>query len=379
VIVPEPLVRDGAGLVRLIGGESVTHVQATPSGWRILLDGGLGSGEERERVVALSGGEGLPLPLAREIRGRVRRLFNGYGPTETTVYSTMAELPDPVDQVTIGTPIANTQTYLLDEHMSLARTGELHIGGAGVTAGYLGRPELTAQRFVAYGGGWVYRTGDLCRRLPGGQLIYLGRIDGQVKLRGHRIELGEIETALLDCPGVRQAAVALRDGRLVGYLVGEPPSEQDLRERLVAVLPAVMVPAAWMVVDHLPLTPNGKLDRTALPDLPATRPHQTEPTTPHTDPVTDRVRAIWEEVLQLGHIDLDEDLLALGGDSLTIARIVARVRRQFGVTLPMKVCFNTPTIAELAMVINRMAGAGVGELGSPEGAAADPQAANWTA
>ncbi|NEC21134.1 AMP-binding protein, partial [Streptomyces parvus] len=231
-----------------------------------------------------------------ELARSVGRLINVYGPTETTVWSTLAELI-PGDPVTIGRPLAATRAYVLDAHggpVPDGVPGELHLGGAGLAHGYRGRPGLTAQRFVPdpWGppGSRMYRTGDLVRRLPDGRLEFAGRVDTQIKLRGHRIELGEIEARLAEHPSVSQAVVVLDraddavrteeaeeagQDRLVAYVVGagqQAPAADGLRAHLARTLPAAMVPATWVPLSALPLTPNGKVDRARLPQAPRTRP-----------------------------------------------------------------------------------------------------------
>jgi amino acid adenylation domain-containing protein len=370
VIAPEASSRDSATLVELIGKHAVTHVQATPSGWRMLLDGGFGESTVDRSVVALAGGEALPVPLAAQLRARVSRLFNVYGPTETTIWSTAAELPEQIDRVTIGRPIANTQIYLLDDQLRpvpIGLPGELCIGGAGVALGYLGRPELTDERFVAdpFGspGDRLYRTGDRARYLPDGRIVFLGRSDNQVKIRGHRVELGEIEARLLEHPDVAQAAVALHggddgDARLVGYLVphGVAPAAAALRAQLALTLPAATVPSTWVILDRLPLTPNGKLDRAALPEPPRESAVEVgAPSEESADELTEQVRQIWQEVLQLEPIGLDDDLFDLGGHSLMITRIISRIRKQLGVNVPLDVFYDTPTIREVVAAMRRSA------------------------
>ncbi|MEV7964452.1 amino acid adenylation domain-containing protein [Sphaerisporangium sp. NPDC088356] len=352
VVVPEASTRDGAALRRLIEDRSVSHVQATPSSWRLLLDAGLDS----PGLVALTGGEPLPLPLARELRERVGRLVNVYGPTETTVWSAIAEIPEAPEEVTIGVPLANTRIHLLDERlapMPAGVPGEICVGGAGVARGYLDRPALTAERFLAdpYGpsGSRLYRTGDLGRRRPDGQVEFLGRADTQVKIRGHRVELGEIEARLLEHPLVAEAAVVLRpeDQRLVAYVV--PKSEPGvgltagLREHLARALPGVMVPGVFVPLDRLPLTPARKLDRAALPDPPA-RAEEVSPPPGAADPLVGEVTRIWEEVLKMDGIGPDEDLFDLGGHSLTVTQIASRIRKRLGVDVELDVFFDTPTI-----------------------------------
>ncbi|MFF4945551.1 non-ribosomal peptide synthetase [Streptomyces rubiginosohelvolus] len=375
VLVPEERQRDGAALLKLIDAHDVTHVQATPSGWRLMTAAGL----HRPGLVALAGGEALPGPLAAELGSVVGRLFNVYGPTETTVWSTLAE-PSPGEPVTIGRPLAATRAYVLDEHggpVPDGLPGELHLGGAGVAHGYRGRPGLTARCFVPdpWGppGSRMYRTGDLVRRLPDGRLEFAGRLDTQVKLRGHRIELGEIEARLAEHPGVAQAVVVLDPGeggdvggsgqeRLVAYTVGAPggpeaPAADDLRAHLARTLPAAMIPAAWVPLAALPLTPNGKVDRARLPAAPRTRPDGPDgadgPTAaPEGDAAV--VREIWQEVLRLDDIGPDEDLFDLGGHSLTITAIAARIRKRLGVEVPLDAFFDTPTLAEISAVVGEL-------------------------
>ncbi|WP_371483421.1 amino acid adenylation domain-containing protein [Kitasatospora sp. NBC_00315] len=363
VLAPEGLATDGPGLLDLIEREQITHAQATPSGWRVLLaaePGALG-------VVGLVGGEALPLPLARELRGVLHGLHNGYGPTETTIYSTCAEIPRDAERVTIGRPISNTRAYVLDADLRptpLGIPGELLLGGDGLAHGYLGRPELTAERFVRdpFGpaGGRLYRTGDLAAWTADGELDFLGRIDNQVKIRGHRIELGEIEARLLEHPAVAEAAVAAHHDDaaapyLVGYVTlaaGEPGLPQ-LREHLLRTLPAPMVPQRFLRLERLPLTPSGKLDRRALPPAPA------EPSTsaerpspgPAADPVEEAVREIWAQVLDLPDVGPDDDLFDLGGHSLTIIQIGARIRRTLGVELGFDIFFDVPTVAGIAAAV----------------------------
>ncbi|HEU4425963.1 MAG TPA: amino acid adenylation domain-containing protein [Pilimelia sp.] len=371
VIAEDESTRDAAGLTRLIRAEGVTHVQATPSGWRMLLAGGFDGPD----IVAVAGGETLPVPLARGLRPRVRRLVNAYGPTETTVWSTLAEITEPVDSVSIGRPLANTRIYLLDAELQpvpIGVPGELYIGGAGLARGYHNRPELTRERFVPdpFAGGRMYRTGDRARYAEDGRIEYLGRADNQVKLRGHRIELAEIEARLLAHPDVAQAAVVLRgaeadagEGHLVAYTVGagNVPDPADLREHLARTLPGYMLPAAFVALDRMPLTPNGKLDRAALPDPPkrgadADTDTDTAPGSGTAPPGGDAslvaaVTDIWREVLREPAIGPDDDLFDLGGHSLTITQIIARIRQALRVEVPMDAFFVTPTVAGIVAAI----------------------------
>ncbi|MEH1016182.1 amino acid adenylation domain-containing protein [Micromonospora sp. CPCC 206060] len=370
---------DGAGVLRLIRAAGVTHAQATPSGWRVLLAAGLGTaagdgtGSAPEPLVAVTAGEALPVALARDLRARVGRLVNGYGPTEATIYATMADIPADPDEVTIGRPLPNVRAYLLDDDLRpvpVGLPGELYLGGAGLAAGYRGRPELTAERFVAdpFGPGQLYRTGDRCRWLSDGRIDFLGRTDDQVKIRGHRIELGEITARLLEHPQVAEAVAAvLPDGddvRLVAYLVtraGAAPEPADLRRHLAVHLPPAMLPTDWVFLDRLPVNPNGKVDRAALP-VPApsagTAPSAAtvDPTVDGTtgaDPVIEELRVIWQDVLRIPDIGLHEDLFDLGGHSLTITRISGRIQQRLGVEVPLDAFFDTPTIAEIAEIVRQ--------------------------
>ncbi|MET7368205.1 amino acid adenylation domain-containing protein [Streptomyces sp. NPDC005566] len=366
VLVPEGGHRDGPALLGLIRGEGITHVQATPSGWRLLLDAGLT--DTAAGLTALTGGEALPPSLATDLAAASKRLVNVYGPTETTIWSSLAE-PAMTDDghVLIGGPLANTRAYVLDERLRPVPSGlpgELCLGGAGVAHGYRHRPGLTAARFLPdpYGppGSRIYRTGDVVRRLPGGALVYLGRSDTQVKLRGHRIELGEIEARLASHPSVAQAAAAVHgtdgDRRLSAYVVaaGPAPTAEELHAHLSATLPAAAVPGTYTVLDTFPLTPNGKLDRASLPEPVPDRSKSAAGTVGEIDPTTGAVLAIWREVLALDDLGPDEDLFDLGGHSLTITAIAARIHQNLGVDVPLDVFFDTPTVHGVSAAVTAL-------------------------
>ncbi|GLX93974.1 non-ribosomal peptide synthetase [Herbidospora sp. NBRC 101105] len=340
VIADAETARDGTRLRDLVEREGVTHVQATPSGWRVLLDAGFAG-----NVTGLVGGEALPLGLARRLADRCARLVNVYGPTETTIWSTAWDVPKNPASVSIGTPILNTTVHVLDDDGRPVEEGELYIGGLGVADGYLNRPALTAERFLpAPGGERLYRTGDLVRRRADGGLDFLGRADTQVKLRGHRIELGEIETVLEELDGVAQAVVAVHDEVLVAYVVGD---HGDLLSTLRERLPAYMVPSTVISLDALPLTPNGKVDRLALP-APARSAGETAPRTP-----TERVVAeAFAEVLGLDRVGAEADFFAVGGHSLLATKVTARLTRRLGVEIPVRELFGAPTVEALAAVLD---------------------------
>jgi non-ribosomal peptide synthetase component F/NRPS condensation-like uncharacterized protein len=342
VIADEETSRDGAALARLIKDAEVTHIQATPSGWRMLLTGQAETGH----VIALVGGEALPLKLARELRPQVRRLINMYGPTETTVWSTAWDVPLAPTEVSIGYPIANTTVHVLagSGQAPIGVPGELAIGGAGVAHGYHGRPGLTAERFIAAADGRLYRTGDRVRRLADGRLEFLGRLDDQVKLRGHRIEPGEIEAVLETA--VERAVVVVRNDTLIAYVVGEI---EGLREHAAAILPDYMLPM-FVRLDAFPLTANGKINRAALPD--PDRP--TGRGGPPRTPAEKTVAAVFAEVLGRNDVGAEDDFFALGGHSLLATKVAARLGG-----IPVRAVFTHSTVASLAASLPGQASAAV--------------------
>jgi amino acid adenylation domain-containing protein len=275
VIADRSVVIDGLALVRILREAKISFLQATPSTWRVLLAAGW---EGAPGLTAVCGGEALPYDLAADLLPRVGVLWNAYGPTETTVWSTIDRVG--TDAMTIGKPIGNTQAYVLDAHRNWVprgSTGELWLGGDGVTHGYLGREDLTRERFLPNpftGRGHMYRTGDIVRLRRDGRIEYVGRNDFQVKVRGFRIELGEVQLALSRLPKIRQCVVVVRDkepgdSHLVAFYTlneGGKPTTQELRAGLRESLPDYMVPGWFVELERLPLTDNGKIDTKALPD-----------------------------------------------------------------------------------------------------------------
>jgi acyl carrier protein len=341
-----------------------TLFQCTPSMLRMIaLEAGSLESLRPLRTLLL-GGEALPPALARQVQEALpARLINVYGPTETTIWSTVARLSD-ADPVSLGRPIANTQVFILDDRLEpvpIGAVGELYIAGDGVARGYIGRPALTAERFVPSPfaqrpGARMYRTGDLGRHLADGRIEYLGRADHQVKLRGHRIELGEIEGCLGNLPGVRECVVALREERLVAYVVQTPDgSVQRARARLRELVPEIMVPTVWVELASLPRTLNGKIDRSAL-FAPASDPA----TAQHVEPngaVELALAAIWIEILGVERIGANAHFFDAGGHSLLAMQMISRVRRDLGVELPIRAVFETPTLAALARRIEAISSA----------------------
>jgi amino acid adenylation domain-containing protein len=299
-------------------------------------------------------------------------LINEYGPTETVVGCCVYEAQRGAaysGPLPIGRPIANTKLFVLDKHQQpvpVGVPGELYIGGAGVGRGYLNRPELTAAAFVELKIGEetirAYRTGDLVRRLPSGDLQCLGRMDEQVKIRGYRVELGEIESALKGCEGVKDAAVIAReegrgDRRLVAYVVAESGRElnvSELKRRLEEQLPEYMLPAAYVRLEEIPLTANGKVDRRTLPAPSGERMDgEKEYVAPRT-PVEELLAGIWEQVLEVERIGVEDNFFALGGHSLLATQLVSRARDAFAVELPLKSVFDNPTVAGMAAQVEAL-------------------------
>ncbi|MEU8622513.1 amino acid adenylation domain-containing protein [Streptomyces sp. NPDC048623] len=356
VVADRDVVRDPAELGRLIRAEGVSVMQATPGLWRALMETDAAAVEGLRILV---GGEALDGGLASELAAAGVSVWNMYGPTETTIWSTSALLAGD-GRAPIGGPIANTQVYVLDGRLRLVPPGvpgELYIAGEGVARGYLGRPGLTAERFVTdpYGpaGSRMYRTGDLVRWTDAGVLEFVGRADDQVKVRGYRIELGEVESALAAAPGVARAVAMVRedtpgDRRLVGYVVptdGTVPDLQAVRRHVADVLPEYMVPSAVVALESVPLTPNGKTDRKALP-APAALAEgvRREARTAQEDLLC----GLFAEILGVARVGVDDSFFDLGGHSLLATRLVSRVRSVLGVELPIRALFETPTVAGLA-------------------------------
>ncbi|MDQ3289422.1 MAG: amino acid adenylation domain-containing protein [Pseudomonadota bacterium] len=354
--------REGDGLRLLLQESGATAMQATPSGWRLLIDAGW---KGARGFKAMVGGESLPQDLADALARRCEEVWNMYGPTETTIWSTCGRIHESDQSVPIGTPIANTSVWVLDEHLEPCPTGvpgELWIGGDGVTDGYLNHPELTAERFLpdpraSAPRARMYRTGDRGRWRNDGMLDHLGRLDLQVKVRGYRIEPGEIENQLASHADVARCAVLARedrpgDVRLVAYVVvgGNAADETVLLDHLRAALPAYMVPQHVVFLPEIPLTPNGKVDRKQLPapDAGARRAACVVP--PRTD-MERSVAAIMEQVLALPELSVDDDFFALGGHSLLAAQLTARINREMGVKLSMRAVFDAPTVAALAALL----------------------------
>lgn len=365
VVAKHNTVTDGRQLADLLETSGATMMQATPATWRLLLESGW---KGKRDLKILSGGEELPLPLARQLLERVATLWNLYGPTETTIYSTGGEVTREDDIITIGRPLLNTQTHILDPHLQpvpIGVAGELYIGGEGLANGYRGRPDLTRERFVKnpfseFSGTRLYRTGDLARYRPDGRIEFLGRMDRQVKIRGFRIELGEIEAVLTEHPQVVQAVVVAREDEksekyLVAYVkTGEANvSTGELRKFLKGRLPGYMIPSVFVPLNELPVNSNGKIDRKTLPEPVQTEPDCDRDYRPPRDRLELQLTKIWESLLKRERVGLGDNFFELGGHSLLAVRLLTQINQAMRRNLPLASVFQAPTIEQMASLIRQ--------------------------
>jgi amino acid adenylation domain-containing protein len=349
----------GPPLQTLLREQSITNLTIPPSVLALIPSDDLPA----LRTVIV-GGEACSAELVdRWSNGR--EFFDGYGPTETTIWSSISRCRAEEGTPTIGKPIGNTQMFVLDENLEPVPpgvAGELYIGGIGLARGYLNRPELTATRFVPHlfattPGARLYRTGDLCRYRADGNIEFLGRMDHQVKIRGFRVELGEIETALGEHPMVQEVVVLVRedtpdDKRIVAYVVlSQECAADELRQVAKDKLPSYMIPSAFVVLDALPLSPNGKVDRQALPAPDNARPDLEGAFVAPRTPIEEIVAGIWSQILKLEHVGIHDNFFSLGGHSLLATQVAQRVRQTFNIELPLRLFFETPTVAELASYV----------------------------
>jgi amino acid adenylation domain-containing protein len=385
-ILSDAVASDPVALLDALAGRRGAGLNCVPSLWMAMLaaiergDRALPNGS---LTTLLLGGEAVPEEMLRRSLKVLPELeiWNLYGPTEATANATATRIR-PGEAVTIGQPIANSQTYVLDargEPVPVGVPGELYIGGNGLARGYLNRPDLTAERFVPnpFGersGERLYRTGDRVRWLSEGVIEFLGRVDDQVKIRGYRIELGEVEAVVAEHPGVAETVVILRedepgDKRLVAYVVprreeaaasgpGVLPSPEEIvpqvRGLLRQKLPQVMVPSVFVLLERLPLTPTGKVDRRALPaperpDAESRREGLVRPR----NPIEESLAEIWAEVLGVDQVSIHDDFFGLGGHSLLATQVMVRVREAFQVDLPLRALFESPTVVGLAQAVER--------------------------
>ena len=353
----------GSGLIDLLRDERITTVTFPPTVLSSLPDALLPS-----MKTIVSAGEACSAEIIQRW-GANNRFLNAYGPTEVTVCATIAECNVKTGNPTIGKPIPNAQVYLLDKYLQpvpIGVTGQMHVGGHGLARGYIGQPALTAEKFIPNPfslteGSRLYSTGDLARYKPDGEIEFLGRIDEQVKVRGHRIEVGEIEAALISHPQVREAVVIAREEdkgekRLVAYVVASEQvraSVSELREYLKERVPEALVPSAIVVLDELPKTVSGKIDRKALPALDRSRPDLRES---YTEPRTELeiyIAEMWQEILGIDKVGVHDDFFELGGDSIRGAIFINKLQERLGQQVYVVILFDAPNIADLTGYLNR--------------------------
>lgn len=360
VLVDEDTRRDGQLLLKKALKDNITIMWGTPSIWQILLDSGW---ETPLNIKALIGGEPVPLPLAHELLSLCSELWNIYGPTETTVCSFLTQISINDNPINIGKPIANTQVYLLNSNgtpVKYGEIGEIAIAGDGVSLGYLNRPELTKERFVPdsfqnESDRKMYLSGDLGKLLPNGQVQCLGRIDQQVKVRGHRIELGEIESVINNLPEIKRVTVLVSnhiggEPSLVAYLQSEGNIQEtnSIRQKLEEVLPEFMVPSFFMWVNDFSLTTNGKIDKNRLPLPEYVRPDSAPLIRKPRTKIEKEIVKIWSELLQIPVIGIDDNFFEMGGTSLLTQRVVSILRKQLNLKIAVTNIYQYPTIATLS-------------------------------
>ncbi|NEQ82849.1 MAG: amino acid adenylation domain-containing protein, partial [Moorea sp. SIO2I5] len=397
VIVSREVASDAWQLLSTLDRSGATVMQATPATWRMLLSAGWeasssdsSSKTPEKELKILCGGEALPTQLANQLLDRGTEVWNMYGPTETTIWSSVYNVmrsptsEQPVNDIkekpkSIGKPIANTQTYILDSYLQpvgVGVAGELYIGGVGVAKGYLNRSDLTAERFIPNPfdrqiknpHSKLYKTGDLARYLPDGNIEYLGRADHQVKIRGFRIETGEIEAALNQHPLVKETVVIAREDRpgekrLVAYVVlgidkdneSQMPGETiaQLKQHLKQKLADYMIPSAFVVLPQLPLTPNGKVNRRSLPAPDLSNFSRTENFVAPRDSIEQKLAEIWSQLLNINPVGVKDNFFELGGHSLLAVNLMAKIQRHFGKQLPLSALFTSRTIEDLANLVRQ--------------------------
>ena len=379
VILPDEAIIDPELLVQLLSEYEVTRIVLVPSLLRVILEG---VDDIQNRLPKLSlwtcSGEVLPTDLVNRFSRALPKatLLNVYGSSEVAADVTWHEITtaDRNGPVPIGRPIPNTQMFILDHHMNqlpVGVPGEIHVGGDCVALGYLGKPELTSERFLAHhfelgSSVRLFKTGDFGRYLPNGEIEYLGRTDNQVKIRGIRIELGEIEAVLASQPMVRDAVALLIDRsgqqRLTAYLEarsGLRPDVDELRRFMRSRLPAYMVPSDYLIVDAFPLLPSGKIDRKTLAITTAARPIGDRGYVAPETPTQEHLAAIWRTLLKVEGIGITDNFFELGGHSLMVMQVVSRVRRELEVEIPIRMMFEDPTIKGLAKEVEEANAKGI--------------------
>ncbi|PBJ08949.1 non-ribosomal peptide synthetase [Flavobacterium sp. ACN6] len=359
ILADHETARDGRLLLELLKSEKINFLQATPTTWSMLLDSGW---SEKLPIKALCGGEAMPQDLAKELLSKCDTLWNVYGPTETTIWSSIKQVKSDDKLITIGKPIGNTQIYIIDEQGQLVapgNIGEIVIAGDGVAKGYWNRPELTAKKFIenqfSTNDDIIYRTGDLGKILPNNEIECLGRVDQQVKIRGHRIEPGEVEQALLLLDGIKSAVVLANENFLVAHIVPDSDLENAenqiplWREALATKLPAQLIPHDFNLLEKIPTTLNGKIDRKALSEYKANK--KLTYTAPRTEE-ENIVASIWKESLGLDAIDIFSDFFEMGGHSIKGVKVMIEIEKHTGKRIPLSALFKYSTIEKFAKLLN---------------------------
>lgn len=367
VIVDNEVAKDGRALLEIIKTEQISIVQATPFTWRMILQSGW---NKPLPIKAFCGGEALPKDLADKLLEKCTELWNMYGPTETTIYCTIKKILPKEDLITIGKPIDNTQVYILDKEqhqVPAGEEGEIYIGGEGIARGYVGRPDLTSERFIddtfSGSGGKIYKTGDWGKMLDNGEVQYLGRIDHQIKIRGYRIETEEIEYQLKNQRDIKDALIILHEDRLgnkqlVAYIIAKgyfTPYQRDKKigkwkNNLKNKLPDYMVPSVFILIPRMPLMPNGKLDRKKLP-IPTTKPLSRSNKKPSTE-TEKKITQIILNNTDFEHIGINDNFIDLGIDSLIALTIIVGIEEQFHKRLPLTILVHYPSVKLLAQFID---------------------------
>ena len=363
-IVERGVVVDPYQFMECIDSFGATLVLGTPTSWRMLLEAGW---KGNPKLQVITGGEVLPASLVHAMTTKCRALWNHYGPTETTICTTTERVTSGMDKITIGRPLANTQIHVLDDNLQslpAGEIGEMYIGGAGVGRGYRNRPDLTEKCFLPNifdpcPGARLYKTGDLARLLPDGRVEFMGREDDQVKVRGFRIELEEIEEVIRQCEGVQNAAVAAiefepGDKRLVAYFTGTTQLlHEQIKDFLRDRLPSYMIPSEFVSVRSLPSTPSGKVNRQALKELRPKSPAQVRKVQAPDDEIEYKLVRIWESILRARPIGITDNFFDLGGHSLLAARMFATIQKKLGISMPLSMLVENPTIERLALRIRQ--------------------------
>ncbi|MFD2942103.1 non-ribosomal peptide synthetase [Flavobacterium notoginsengisoli] len=359
ILADQETARDGRLLLDLVKKEKINFLQATPTTWSMLLDSGW---NDKLPIKALCGGEAMPVDLSKELLTKCDTLWNVYGPTETTIWSSIKQIKNDDKLITIGKPIGNTQIYIIDDQGQLVapgNIGEITIGGDGVAKGYWNRPELTAEKFIkdkfSNEEKILYRTGDLGKLLPNNEIECLGRLDQQVKIRGHRIEPGEVEQALLSLEGIKSAVVLADENFLIAHIVPDSNLEDaevkipQWREALSTRLPAQLIPHDFNLLEKIPTTLNGKIDRKALSQYKANK--KITYTAPRTEE-ENIVATIWKESLNIENIDIFSDFFEMGGHSIKGVKVMIEIEKHTGKRIPLSALFKYSTVEKFAKLLN---------------------------